>query len=73
MADELYEHESEVKLTREQAAQRLREIADRLSRNNEVRVDVAGRELVAKVPAQVGFEVELELGEESELEITLSW
>lgn len=73
MADELYEHEHEEVMTREQAAARLREIADQLSRHNEVRVVDNGRELVAKVPDRVTLEVELELGEEPELEITIGW
>ena len=73
MADELFEHETEQTMTREQAAQRLREIADQLSRHNEVRVDFEGRPVVAQVPDRVEFEVELELGDESELEISISW
>lgn len=73
MADELFEHETERTMTREQAAQRLREIADQLSRHNEVRVDFEGRPVVAQVPDRVELEVELELGDESELEISISW
>lgn len=73
MSEELFEHEIEQTMTREQAAQRLREIADQLSRHNEVRVDVEGRPVVAKVPDHVELEVELELGDESELEISISW
>lgn len=73
MADELFEHETEQTMTREQAAQRLREIADQLSRHNEVRVDFEGRPVVAQVPDRVEIEVELELGDESELEISISW
>lgn len=73
MADELFEHETEQTMTREQAAQRLREIADQLSRHNEVRVDFEGRPVVAQVPDRVELEVELELGDESELEISISW
>ncbi|MBN6777711.1 amphi-Trp domain-containing protein [Pseudoclavibacter alba] len=73
MADELFEHETEQTMTREQAAQRLREIADQLSRHNEVRVDFEGRPVVAQVPDRVELEVELELGDESELEMSISW
>lgn len=75
MSDEIFEHETTETMTREQAAARLRELADQLSRQNEVRIEHAGRDVVVTVPDQVEFEVELEIeeGGESELEISLSW
>ncbi len=75
MSDEIFEHETTQTMTREQAAARLRELADQLSRQNEVRIEHAGRDVVVTVPDQVELEVELEIeeGGESELEISLSW
>lgn len=75
MSDEIFEHETTQTMTREQAAARLRELADQLSRQNEVRIEHAGRDVVVTVPDQVELEVELEIeeGGETELEISLSW
>lgn len=75
MSDEIFEHETTETMTREQAAARLRELADQLSRQNEVRIEHAGRDVVVTVPDQVELEVELEIeeGGESEVEISLSW
>lgn len=75
MSDEIFEHETTETMTREQAAARLRELADQLSRQNEVRIEHAGRDVVVTVPDQVELEVELEIeeGGDSELEISLSW
>lgn len=75
MGDELYEHESEQTMTREQAAAKLRQLADDLSRHNEVRVNQGDRELSVAVPAMVDLEIEVEVepGKKSELEITISW
>lgn len=75
MGDELYESETKQTMTREQAAARLRELADQLARHNEVRVDHGDREVSVKVADQVTLEVEVEIepGEESELEITITW
>lgn len=75
MGDELYENETKQTMTREQAAARLREIADQLSRHNEVRVDHGDHQVVVKVADEVALEVELEVepGKESELEISITW
>ncbi|MCK6095545.1 amphi-Trp domain-containing protein [Micrococcus sp. 2A] len=72
---ELFENEQKQSMTREQAAARLREIADQLSRQNEVRVVQGGRDVVVAVPDRVELEVEVEVeqGGTSELEISLSW
>lgn len=71
---ELFEHEEVVTLRREEAAARLRELADQLERHNQVSVKVNGLPVTVKVPDQVTFELEVELeGEESEIEVTISW
>ncbi len=71
---ELFEHEEVVTLRREEAAARLRELADQLERHNQVSVKVNGLPVTVKVPDQVTFELEVVLeGEESEIEVTISW
>lgn len=70
---ELIEHEKQERLSREEAAQRLRELADSLSRNNEVAFVRGGVRHTVKVPAEVTLKVEVEVGEESEIEVEISW
>lgn len=75
MGKDLFEHEQQQTLSREQAAARLRDLADQLSRQNDVRIEHGDRDVVVTVPDRVGLEVELEVedGGDAELEITLSW
>jgi len=70
---ELIEHEKQERLSREDAAQRLRELADALSRHNEVAFVRGGVRHTVKVPAEVTLKVEVEVGEESEIEVEISW
>lgn len=70
---ELIEHEKQERLSREDAAQRLRELADALSRHNEVAFVRGGVRHTVKVPAEVTVKVEVEVGEESEIEVEISW
>jgi amphi-Trp domain-containing protein len=73
MADELLEVTETQTLTREEAAARLRALADQLSRHNQVEFTREGVRYTAKVPNRVELTVEIELGEESEIEIEISW
>lgn len=69
----MIEHESEQTMSREAAADKLREIADQLSRHNEIAFD-AGLKTTVKVPDEVTFSLEIEVGEDgSEIEIEISW
>lgn len=71
---DLIEHSSEETLTREEAAQRLRDLADQLSRHNEVAFDQGGIRHTVKVPKQVTLSVEIEVGDDgSEIEVELKW
>ena len=71
---ELLEIEEERDMTREQAAELLRRIADQLARHNELAFSRAGKTLRVEVPRQVEVEVELEVGTEgSKLEIEIEW
>jgi amphi-Trp domain-containing protein len=73
MGDELLEVTEGSRMRREAAAARLRELADQLSRHNEVAFVREGVKYAVKVPAEVELKVEIEIGEESEIEIEISW
>ncbi|MDQ4097827.1 MAG: amphi-Trp domain-containing protein [Actinomycetota bacterium] len=71
---ELIEHTSEERLTREAAAQRLRELADELSRHNAVEFDVDGVRHTVKVPRELTYSLEIEVSDDgSEIEVELKW
>lgn len=71
--DDLIEIEDETTMTREEAAERLRALADQLSRHNEVTFLREGQRYTVKVPKEVTFSFELEIGEDNELEVEISW
>lgn len=73
MADELLEVSESVTLRREEAAARLRDLADQLSRHNQVEFTREGVRYTAKVPDEVELAVEIELGEQNEIEIEITW
>lgn len=73
MSDELLEITETQTLSREAAAGRLRTLADQLSRHNQVEFSRDGVRYTAKVPSQVELSVEIELGDESEIEIEIRW
>jgi amphi-Trp domain-containing protein len=74
MGEELIEHEHQEQLSREAAADRLREIADQLSRHNEIAVDLDGLKTKVKVADEVTFSLEVEIGDDgNEIEIEISW
>ncbi len=71
---DLIEYSSEERLGREAAAQRLRELADELARNNEVPFERDGVRYTLKVPNEVTYSLEIEVGEDgSEVEIEIKW
>jgi amphi-Trp domain-containing protein len=71
---ELLETETEEKLRREAAADKLRQIADMLSKHNEVSFMREGLRYTAKVPNEVTYSLEIELTDTGgELEIELKW
>lgn len=71
---ELSLYESSERLTRERAAERLRQIADQLSSNNGLELERDGKRLFIAVPDEVtlGVEVERE-ADAAEIEIEISW
>lgn len=73
MGDELLEITEKRTVTREQAAARLRELADQLARHNQIEFTREGVRYAAEVPREVELKIEIELGDESEIEVELSW
>ncbi|MCC6338959.1 MAG: amphi-Trp domain-containing protein [Acidimicrobiia bacterium] len=71
---ELIEHETEARLRREEAAARLRALADELARQNEVAFLRDGVRYTVAVPDEVTLKVEVEVeDDESEIEVKISW
>ena len=71
---DLLEISQKEKLGREEAAARLRDLADMLARHNDVEFDRNGMHFKLKVPDEVQLKIELEVGsDETELEIELTW
>lgn len=70
----MIEHTTREHLRREDAAERLRQVADELSRHNELSFVRDGLQYRLEVPDDVVFTLEIEVGDEkSEIEIELSW
>jgi amphi-Trp domain-containing protein len=71
---ELIEVTDKQRLGREEAAARLRELADHLARHNDIEYERGGERFRAHVPDEVQFKFEFEIEDgETELEIELSW
>ena len=71
---ELLEITQKETLRREEAAARLRALADALARHNDVEFDRGGTHFTIKVPDEVRVKVEFEIEDDgAELEIELSW
>jgi amphi-Trp domain-containing protein len=70
----LLETETEEQLRREEVAERLRQLADVLSRRNQVEFTREGLRYTLKVPDQVEYSLEIEITEEGgEIEVELKW
>ena len=71
----LFDIDDTHRMSREEAAAKIRELADTLAANNEVQFQREGRLITVRVPAQVTLKVEVELGDEgeNEVEIELTW
>jgi amphi-Trp domain-containing protein len=71
---DIVEIEEKSQMKREAAAARLRELADMLSRHNQVTFSREGLRYSVRVPDEITFKVEVEVGSDgSEIEIELSW
>jgi amphi-Trp domain-containing protein len=62
------------RMSREDAAARLRELADMLARHNDVEFERGGMRFKVHVADEVDFKLEIEIDDdEKELEIELKW
>ena len=73
MSEELIEVEEDVMLSREAAAARLRQLADQLARHNQIEFVREGTRYSVTVPDEVKLKVEIEIGDENEIEFELTW
>ena len=70
----LLETETDEQLKREEVADRLRQLADTLSRHNQVEFTREGLRYTVKVPDQVEYSLEIEISEDGgEIEVELKW
>ena len=73
MSDDLLEVTDRQVLSREAAAARLRQLADQLARHNEIAFVRDGVRYAVAVPDEVTVKVEIEVGDETEIEFELTW
>ncbi|HNA99238.1 MAG TPA: amphi-Trp domain-containing protein [Marmoricola sp.] len=70
---DLFEIDNTERLGREAAAAKLHALADALARHNSVEFQRAGKTITVNIPDEVELKIEVELGEDNELEIELTW
>ena len=70
---DLFEMDETTTMTREEAAARLRALADSLAKHNSVEFSREGGRVTVAVPDEVRLKVEVELGDDNEIEIELTW
>jgi amphi-Trp domain-containing protein len=71
---DILEVEQKERVTREEAAARLRRLADMLARHNDIEFDRGGMHIKIPVPDEVDLKIELEVESDGrELEIELTW
>ncbi|GAB3027991.1 hypothetical protein GCM10011376_16650 [Nocardioides flavus (ex Wang et al. 2016)] len=70
---DLFEMDETRTVTREEAAAKLRALADSLAKHNSVEFSRDGGRVTVAVPDEVHLKVEVELGEDNEIEIELTW
>ncbi len=73
MSDELIEVTEQELLSREAAAARLRQLADQLARHNQIEFVREGNRYWVTVPDEVKLKVEIDIGDENEIEFELTW
>jgi amphi-Trp domain-containing protein len=70
---DLFEMDETQTMSREDAAARLRVLADSLAKHNSVEFSREGGRVTVAVPDEVRLKVEVELGDDNEIEIELTW
>lgn len=66
------EHRARVR-REEEAAARLHALADALASDNEVAFERSSMRITVHVPDEVDLKIEVELGDENELQVELTW
>ena len=70
---DLFEMDETRRMTREEAAARLRALADSLAKHNSIEFVRDGGRITVAVPDEIALKVEVELGDSNEVEIELTW
>ena len=71
---DIFEVEQKERLSREEVAKRLHNLADMLARHNDIEFERGGMTFKVHVPDEINVKVELEVEtDERELEIELTW
>ncbi|MBD3914128.1 amphi-Trp domain-containing protein [Nocardioides hwasunensis] len=70
---DLFDMDQTQTMSREDAANRLRLLADSLAKHNSVEFARDGGRITVAVPDEVRLKVEVELGDDNEVEIELTW
>jgi amphi-Trp domain-containing protein len=71
---DIFEVEQKERLSREEVATRLHNLADMLARHNDIEFERGGMRLTVHVPDEVQLKIELEVeSDKRELEIELTW
>jgi amphi-Trp domain-containing protein len=71
---EFFEHETKERMSREAAADRLRDLADQLSRHNSLTYRRDGVRFTIDVPDEVQLKLEVEIDDDgSEIEVEITW
>jgi len=71
---DIAELQEKTTLSREEAAARLRAIADELASGNDIVIERDGLRFVARVPSEVHLKIEFEVEDDgAEFEIELTW
>ena len=71
---DIFEIEQKERLSREEVAARLHNLADMLARHNDIEFERGGTRFTVTVPDELDVKIELEVGSDKrELEIELTW
>jgi len=71
---DIFEVEQKERLSREEAAARLHNLANMLARHNDIEFHRGGVRFTVRVPDEIELKLELEVGtDKRELEIELTW
>jgi amphi-Trp domain-containing protein len=73
MSEDLIEVTEKQTMSREAAAARLQQLAGQIARHNQIEFVRDGVRYSVTIPDEVELKVEIEIGEENEIEFELTW